>query len=1098
MKPPTDLTRWNRAGLSRMTYVDANAPAFLEFLRDALARRFGGEDESVWQVLHAVPATEDLRERLRRVESQYGADRRDVGWEIVRLFARACHILTGHVDAYVNEGFLGTATQWDNVRRLVEMLDYHPAPPASASTTVALVAKPGARGVVPKGLQMKFTPAHGPALTFETLEDVLVDDQLNEMRPAGYGRNPVRLASATLIFDGVVKHLKTGEPIVLEDDGSGALSAHVIQGVRECPDRTHVTVRPSIAPGFTAGDTIVHAEPADHLDLRGPAVGLVQEAGTTLHLTTAPDDLQAGEIVYVCDAVHAYYRRVKEIGGRIVALETALHALQLTHATLARPELISISRPSKDKGDSVVRVAGDYSRLVNARVALRDPAKSSTIAEVTVKRAVYVPVEQAEKDRDAAHTLLTIPKEDLDKAKEGLDQVQTIWIPPIGGGWPVDSYLVKSPPPSPQHVPPAVVTAKPKKLAGTDVVAMVDGDLIAWTRLASVDVDATAGQATLWSPQVWNDWQDGNFYLSWQDGNFYLSETKVYGHFKQQLHVHGWQKNATVLPRTQVTLPAPLDALRTGARVLVDATGSEPFLATVSVKGATVTLSRPLPEGCTVADLVLRGNIAGAGHGEAKSERVLGSGSAVQSNQVFLLKVADVSFIADSTQTTGVRADIAVRVDGAEWKQVSTLNDSGPTDAHYVVRMTEDGNVLIEFGDGTNGRRLPTGSNNVRVAFREGNGVGGNIPAGSLTKPAKPHALVATIRQLTPAIGGNDMETTASLRENAPASLLTLERAVSLDDFSFLAGSHSSVWQARAFAQPTGFGQREQIKIVVVPANGTPLGTLDATLKEFVLRHAVPGVDITIAQFLWATFDVTVELSVDEAAYVADDVKVAVKDALQDAFALARRRLGQDVFLSEIYKVVENVTGVEHSTVVLNNTSVLRIPIGEDTVCVLGACTVTVLRASGTAAATTSGPPAPVPAPTATSSKPIGRRDVIVIDGVGPIYAPRLSAVGSPTVQAIANMNPDTITVDMPRPLLWRAIGKAQALLELDIDISVADAVLDLPLLEIAMMTPAALSALTKAPADQVAQLRTLVRRLQAAIDDVAFTALTLREFVAE
>src|SRR2546422_859248 len=174
MTAHTDLTRWNRAGLSRFRYVDGNAPAFLEMLRDALARRFGGNADAVWQILHAVPETEDLRQRLRRVEGQYGAERRDMGWEIARLFARACHILTGHLDAYANEGFLGTATQWDHVRRLVEMLDYHPAAPASAFTSLALVAKPRTRELVAKGLQMKHSPASGPAVTFETLEDVTV------------------------------------------------------------------------------------------------------------------------------------------------------------------------------------------------------------------------------------------------------------------------------------------------------------------------------------------------------------------------------------------------------------------------------------------------------------------------------------------------------------------------------------------------------------------------------------------------------------------------------------------------------------------------------------------------------------------------------------------------------------------------------------------------------------------------------------------------------------------------------------------------------------------------------------------------------------
>src|SRR6185436_19616846 len=49
--------------------------------------------------------------------------RRDPAWQITRATARAVHVLGEYLDAYANEGFLRTATQWDNVRRLVETLD---------------------------------------------------------------------------------------------------------------------------------------------------------------------------------------------------------------------------------------------------------------------------------------------------------------------------------------------------------------------------------------------------------------------------------------------------------------------------------------------------------------------------------------------------------------------------------------------------------------------------------------------------------------------------------------------------------------------------------------------------------------------------------------------------------------------------------------------------------------------------------------------------------------------------------------------------------------------------------------------------------------
>ena len=149
-----DLTRWNRAGLSRFRYVDGNAITYLEAMRLAMRQVFTEDGSNKWEDLDtAIPEVvgETDQERQARWRKQYQDLRRDYGWEILRSFSRATHVLTEHVDAYSNETFLNTATQWNNVRRLVEMLDYHPAPPASAHTPIALVTKQNQSGTVEAG-----------------------------------------------------------------------------------------------------------------------------------------------------------------------------------------------------------------------------------------------------------------------------------------------------------------------------------------------------------------------------------------------------------------------------------------------------------------------------------------------------------------------------------------------------------------------------------------------------------------------------------------------------------------------------------------------------------------------------------------------------------------------------------------------------------------------------------------------------------------------------------------------------------------------------------------------------------------------------------
>src|SRR6266850_501391 len=132
-----DLTRWNRAVLSRFRYIDANAALHLEALRIELAARF-----PQWTALdkYDAPPDETASERTARILAEYHADRSDWAWETTRTFARALHILTEHVDAFANEGYLRTATQWQSVRRLAAMVGYTPAPASSATTPLVLLA----------------------------------------------------------------------------------------------------------------------------------------------------------------------------------------------------------------------------------------------------------------------------------------------------------------------------------------------------------------------------------------------------------------------------------------------------------------------------------------------------------------------------------------------------------------------------------------------------------------------------------------------------------------------------------------------------------------------------------------------------------------------------------------------------------------------------------------------------------------------------------------------------------------------------------------------------------------------------------------------
>ncbi|MBI5936916.1 MAG: putative baseplate assembly protein [Betaproteobacteria bacterium] len=926
----SDLTRWNRAGLSRFEYLDGNAAVFLERLRYGLY-----EDFKKWRPVDSDAVEGESEEaKKKRLEDLYASNPDDMLWHLTRAFARACHVLGAHIDAYANEGYLGTATQWENLRRLVTLLDYAPIPPASASTPLALMLKEEKSGTIAAGLQVKYSPASGSPVVFETLAELEADAEYNALYAAGHDRNPNPLTGTTLTLEGQFDQLKSGEPLLLVDDrDADNFSAHLVQGLVLDDECTTVTIAPQIPAGFVKGYTVVHIQPKERLTPIGPATEGVDKVGNGLQLSVATSDLAAGDIVVIRSANDKpYYRRIKTVHEDRLVFYRPIDQLTLTGATVARPVTVPITdlanaplrRQTDDTGTviDVLFVAGDWSRLAgqwlcDIRVVENSGGEQREYLPVYLcTHANYVPVGTVESvigdGERAGYTALTLTwHKDTDGVSGNvdlsLDNPQTLLAPPSGAGpWTVDSFLNKS---ADGHLSTDLVTKQCKQTAIGDFAVVVKGAQMAWSRLTAVTIDLEHEEATLSADGAWRD-RGG--------GPFFLSRTGVYSHFQKQVQLSDWQKNITPLFGARIVLDSLPSGLKAGRALIVDNGGSALETSIADLSGDEddpwLELADALPAGTQYGNLEIYANVVEAGHGETRAQRVLGSGDGTQNSQRFTLEVADLSFVADAGMSAGVRADLVVTVADETWTQVANLKDSSATDAHYQVRIDQDGYAGIQFGDGRNGRRLPTGGNNVRVSFRQGSGAAGNLDAGSLVKPVKPHPLIDSVLQAIESSGGADRESDADLRENAPATLLALDRAVSLEDFSQLARGHASVWQARAFRKPTGLGQRERLEVVVMAAGGGTLGaSLKSDLEDYLLARAQPGVSLTVTDYVRLTFKLTVKIRIRSEAYDSQTVQAAVAEALNAAFTEEYRQLGQALYRGDIYRIVDGVSGVENS-----------------------------------------------------------------------------------------------------------------------------------------------------------------------------------------
>lgn len=304
--------------------------------------------------------------------------------------------------------------------------------------------------------------------------------------------------------------------------------------------------------------------------------------------------------------------------------------------------------------------------------------------------------------------------------------------------------------------------------------------------------------------------------------------------------------------------------------------------------------------------ITLNANVVPATHGETVQE-ILGSGAGAQGNQMFKLSKPPLTYTAAET-ASGAESTLQVRVDGILWREAPHFHGVSADEKNYIVRIDNSAVARVTFGDGTEGARLPTGSENVAVEYRSGLGLGGELDAGRLTLlKTKPLG----VREVTNPVSAGDAanpETLADARENAPLRVLTLDRVVSVQDYEDFARTFAGIGKARASV--IWNGAREIVHTTVASASGG--GVSAETIGK--LRNALddardPREQILIDSFDSLRFKVAVKLRIDS-AYLWDNVHGEAEQALNAAFSFEERAFGQPVTAAEIIAAIHGIGGV--------------------------------------------------------------------------------------------------------------------------------------------------------------------------------------------
>lgn len=354
---------------------------------------------------------------------------------------------------------------------------------------------------------------------------------------------------------------------------------------------------------------------------------------------------------------------------------------------------------------------------------------------------------------------------------------------------------------------------------------------------------------------------------------------------------------------------AHVDGVRSSELMMLTAVrhGYDPELPGDSAH-TTLTFATNLAYAYRRGTVALNANVVRATHG-ASVDEVLGSGDGAATLARFALKQPPLTFVSAPT-AAGAATTLKVLVDKVEWAEAPSLASLGPNDRGYVTRTDDSGVTSVIFGNGVNGRRPPTGVQNLHAEYRSGIGAAGNVRPEQISLLQTRQLGVKGVINPQRSSGGADRETRDLARENAPLSVLALDRLVSVQDYADFTRTFAGI--AKATAVRASDGRRQLVYLTIAGVADAPIDETSDLYRNLVLALRTLGdadlpLEVEPRELIALVLSVNIEI---DPRHRWEPVGAAVRARLLDTFGFDRRALGQDALRCEIAAAIQAVPGV--------------------------------------------------------------------------------------------------------------------------------------------------------------------------------------------
>lgn len=869
----TPQPEYNRPGLNALSYRVGTWSSF----KESMLARLSSSD---------YPALQALKTR----------DDSDFTIAFLDATSIVLDILSFYQERLVNESYLRTARQIRSLTELSRLIGYQPAPGVGASTYLAFSLKqtpgqppdPSAPPItIPQGTQVQSVPAPGQtAQTFETSAPILAKPDWNALPVlAGVPWAP-KLNDLSVCLAGTATQLQPGDLfLVVGDERAGTPSkpnwdVRVVTTVTVDGQNSRTIVTWSEGLGYGTSVAPAQNNPKFY--------AFRQRAALFGYNAIQPVLLDTKQLTLVQPFLNAdgsewnFFKSQNPADNNLY--KSKLIDLDGTYPKIFPDGWIALITPDGSNSRSPAGLVTLYKVMSTTTISRSDFGVSGKINRVAV---------------DLETSLFTYYE--ATRATSAFVQSELLPAADQPLSYPLYGSFIEL-----EDLRPDLIGITAVALSGNNQKVAVGPGLIGPNQLSFIPGDGSASSMPLNPGDILTLIDPTSLPIN-PDGSIPLDQWSQTG---SPLTLNVLDANGR-----PGTVTAPLKDF-----ILVPASAQDPVVTEAAMVSSVTPIALPYPHTCIQlhsnllncydrSATTVNANVGTATAGQSVNE-VMGNGDASTPNQSFTLRQSPLTYVQAPT-TTGRQSTLLARVNGVQWNEIPTLYQQPPTAQVFSTLNQSDGTTEVIFGGDGEGSLLPTGQNNIQAKYRIGSGAAGNVGAGAITTLMDRPLGVSGVTNPSTATGGQDPQSIGDIRINAPQTVLTLGRAVSITDYQDFASTYAGISKAYAIWIPSGPGRG--VFLTVAGVNGTalpPSSSLTVTsLVNSLQNYGNPLIPITVVSYVETLFKFSAAVQYDP-EYDQPTVQAKVQQTLTSTFSFAARSFGQSVSVDEISAVIQEVAGV--------------------------------------------------------------------------------------------------------------------------------------------------------------------------------------------